>query len=295
MDEILADDGDANSAAASDDEEALSLSDLPLIHQSRKQIAAGSEEIVGAGQTQLEDFDFCSKESEMCAADEVFYRGQILPFRHSGKRPNLSRSESMDCNSSGGIVTSRSSSIRSSSSGSSSATHTKPHLNPFHSLPSPSPKLPGGAAAGRTNRRSCAKKTSAWNIFRRGLLTTPPKIAFQDLKTRRNLKSNFGSRNSNSSNSSSLSSNSTEKKTTATKGSPNFLGGCNCAVDTVSSNVAFMKRSMSEGHRESRVFQLEEEANLLLQAAKSTKKRVSHHRTFEWLKQLSVEGTPDEL
>ncbi|KAI3462709.1 hypothetical protein Pfo_019372 [Paulownia fortunei] len=302
-----------------EEDEALSLCDLPLIHQSSRENEEDNTPL-RAIETQ-EDFDFCSlsKESEMCAADEVFYQGQILPLRHSMSSKNgvlqhcdsrnfsrsISRSESMDHCSSGGLISSRSSSIsshQSSSSGSSSTATTDPKCklklpprNQFHSHPSPSPKISfptNRQGIVRINNRNCAKKSSAWNIFRLGLVSPPPEIAFQDLKTRCPINTNsrnLGSRNSNSSQSTSLSSGSDKKKIKPI----DFLGGCKCkrsvdAVDTVPSKVVVIKRSASEVG----ALRVEEEENLL--GMKSPKKRLSHYRTFEWLKQLSLEATTDE-
>ncbi|KZV57003.1 hypothetical protein F511_08161 [Dorcoceras hygrometricum] len=312
-----------------EEEEALSLCDLPMIHDSRKEKDEdkSTSKIPPRAIEIQEDFDFCSlsKESEMCAADEVFFQGQILPLRHSVSSErgllqfsgsgSISRSESME------YYSSRSSSIssshQSSSSGSSSAsTHPKPHhkrpkqpQNQFHSHPSPSPRLSSSNRHGTvsSNNRNCTKKTSsaAWNIFRLGLVTAPPEIALQDLKTRcptnnsTNCK-NFGSRNSTGSNTSSLSSNS-NKISPDKKKKPRsaFLSGCMCtndAVDTVSSEIAQAKRSASESElqaprNEDENENVEPTKPLEQQAAK---KHLSHHRTFEWLRQLSVEGTADE-
>ncbi|KAG8384304.1 hypothetical protein BUALT_Bualt04G0104400 [Buddleja alternifolia] len=293
-----------------EDEEALSLSDLPLIHNnSRKENE--NNPMRGTDQTQ-DDFDFCSmsKESEMCAADELFFQGQILPFRHSVSSEkgllqcyetrSVSRSESMDRCYSGGFISSRSSSIssshQSSSSGSSAAAMGRPTYQPklpprnvFHSHPSPSPKLRFSTKKqGIINHN---KKSPAWNIFRLGLVTPPPEIAF--LKNRPSNNStnrrNLGSRNSTSSNSSSFSSNG--DKNVKKKIKPRaLLSGCKCSVDTVDtvpSKIVIFKRSASGSEEEVN----EQEAKLTKQQA--TKKQISHHRTFEWLKQLSIEGAAD--
>ncbi|KAL0424150.1 UNVERIFIED_CONTAM: hypothetical protein Sradi_0949800 [Sesamum radiatum] len=289
------------------DVDALSLCDLPLIHHSRKDNDEGSTTpLIRASTETPEDFDFCCllKEPEMCAADEVFFQGRILPFRrlmssgegflqYSGSCRSISRSESMDFHSSGGLISSRSSSIsshQSSSSGSSATDPKSPPLNPFHSRPiSPSPRTRFSSTRQKmvwNDNRNHTKKPSAWNIFRLGLLT-PPEIAFQDLKTRcpsSSNRKNFGSRNSTSSNSSS----SSDKKIKIIPRRALLLGGCNSscsidAIDTVPSKVVTIKRSASDSEMEARV----EEESLL--AMKSPKKRLSHRRTFEWLKQLSLD------
>lgn len=301
-----------------DDDEALSLSDLPLIHQWRKGEDDDKNNSPSTREGVQEEFDFCSvsKESEMCAADEVFFQGQILPLRHSvssekgllqhydGRRyrsHSISRSDSMDH-----YYSSRSSSISSGSGSSSSAsasaatvaTKYKPKLPPrnqFHSHPSPSPRLhfPSSRHGGATsaNPRNSIKKSSIWNVLRLGLVSTPPEIAFHDLKTRSTNCKSFGSRNSTSSNSSSISS-SGGGASKIKKMRPRLLGGCKCAADVVAMRVVIIKRSASE----SDVVALNDEIRRengdegKPQSQKLTKKHLSHHRTFEWLKQLSVEG-----
>ncbi|XP_051117179.1 probable membrane-associated kinase regulator 1 [Andrographis paniculata] len=271
-----------------DGDEALSLCDLPLIDQSRMLIDGEEIKSTQPDESQ-EEFDFCSvpKESEMCAADELFFRGQILPLRHSVSsvcelsifNRSISRSRSVDClDSAGGLISSRSSSISSrrsssssSGSGSSAAAddkHRKPPLNLFHSHPSPSPKLP--PIFRTTAATTTTTKSSAWSIFRRGLIATPPKISLHNAKSRTTNKTS-GNRCGGGS----------DKK----KQRSNFLSGCDClldAVDTVPSKVVVMKRSANDEQHEIRTM-----------TEKTTKKRVSENRTSEWLKLLTVESSPD--
>ncbi|KAL7141474.1 hypothetical protein ABFS83_08G055500 [Erythranthe nasuta] len=296
-----------------EEEEALSLSDLPLFHQWRKDqrnIKEEEESIRSPLMEAKDDFDFCSasKESEMCAADELFFKGRILPFRHSvsSSEPGLLRSGSMDRYYSGGLISSRSSSINShhsmtSSSSSSSAAVRRPKLPPprnqfQYSHPSPSPRLHFPSqrtkiAAGRNY--AAAKSSPPWNIFRLGLVAAPP-----DLKTRcPSSKNNFGSRNSNSS---SISSGSNKKK--KKKARVSLLGGAggcrSCSsdtVDTVAPRVVFYKRCASEGDVAKALLDLQRRKSNNAEDSTMTtnkhvaKKRLSHRRTFEWLKQLSLE------
>lgn len=167
--------------------------------------------------------------SEMCAADEVFFRGQILPLRLSVSsdvgptRTDLprkfgSRSESMDHGSLGGFrsISSRSSSCSSRStqhSSSSTATITitrvtsEPrlrNLNQFHGHPSPKPQIRVSSARlerlGSTNRKH---KSSMWDFFRLGLVRTPDielqevnKVNFIRSNSRPNHNNNKGSSSS---------------------------------------------------------------------------------------------------
>lgn len=254
----------------------------------------------------------------MCDANEVFFQGQILPFRHSVSsganglfqyHRSISKSESVDGSSSSiTMFSSRSSSISSShrsySSRSSAATtppwrklphppqnHLRSHRN---SPPKTNFPIPGII---RTNNGICSKKTSSssvWNILRLGILvTSPPGIAFQDLKSRcpipkANCK-NFRSPNCTSRNSSN---NKIISDTQKRKPRGFLIGGCNCsndAVDTVRSRVANMKKSASEMEKQASVVQPTESPK-----QQATRKQGTHHRTFEWLKQLSLEETAEE-
>ncbi|GAB4846925.1 hypothetical protein Ancab_025935 [Ancistrocladus abbreviatus] len=214
------DDEEELQGVGAEEEEALSLSDLPLIttihedhhHQPKSEPIKSPEE-----KEEEEDFDFGSLigpieafDSEMCAADEVFFGGQILPFRHSissdtGFRNHssnsLSRSESMDRGSasrlrSASLTSSRSSSTKShyssssstcTSSSSSSNTNSarKPKiLNHFHSHPSPKPQIWASSTRSGPNSAPSRKSSSSlWEFLRLGLVRAP-EIELTDLKAR---------------------------------------------------------------------------------------------------------------
>ncbi|CAL1380807.1 unnamed protein product [Linum trigynum] len=275
-----------------EEEESLSLCDLPVNLLAEDEEGAEEKPLLspdvgeevpldpGLNSTNSEDFDFGqllgssmgskSSSSEMCAADDIFFQGQILPFRHSissesgsGVHPfkpavqrqgslstsrSISRSESMDRSSSSGGFTrfsSRSSSINSHYSSSSSAStnsnssSARPRIvNRFHAFPSPKPQIlktpnapPLGSAAGAANR---SKKSSIWETLRLGLVRAP-EMEFQDLKSRSSVSRN-----------SSTGSNKAEKQGTAGKNPPpapaktkrsystgRLLGGCDCTVGAV--------------------------------------------------------------
>lgn len=262
-------------AGDGDEDEALSLCDLPLTrHESRKQ--NGSEDVTHLRYIETDDdFDFCSlvsTQSEMCAADEVFYQGQILPLRRSIKFRDFNPSRSVDGSSSGGLISSRSSSIgshhSSSSSSSSGGEPKQPPRNQFqYSHPSPSPRTHFSGNRREMPKSINAKKSSAWNIFRLGLVAAPPEISFHDLKTRRPSTILLG-----------------EKKIIKNR---DFLSGCRLcsadAVDTVPSKVVIIKRSASDGEREAPEIQFP-----------APKKRSSQRRTAEWLKQLKRGAAAEE-
>ncbi|KAJ4714763.1 Membrane-associated kinase regulator protein [Melia azedarach] len=241
----------SNSEYEEDEDEALSLSDLPLnlvIEDESNQVSKEATEV----KENEEEFNFdswggsLSTESEMCAADEVFFKGQILPLRLSvssdsglarfqldSRNTNrcLSRSESMDHGSStnmGGLTSinsSRSSSTRSHNSSNSSSSssscsittitrNSKPRVrNQFHTFPSPKPqirvsktRLPSNSSSSRNQ-----KSSTVWDFFRLGLVRAP-EIELQDLKVRNNINTsahrNSVSRNSSSGSSSANSSSS---------------------------------------------------------------------------------------
>ncbi|KAL1564215.1 hypothetical protein AAHA92_06588 [Salvia divinorum] len=289
-----------------DGDEALSLSDLPLIHQWRKQSQNNSSNHHNEKGGEDQEFDFCSlsMESEMCAADDVFFKGQILPLRHSvsskkalllnydarRRSYSISRSDSMDH-----YYSSRSSSISSGTSSSSSSSTTakyKPKLPPriqFHSHPSPSPRLnfPSSRYAA-VNHRNSVNKSSIWNVLRLGLVTPPPEIAFHDLKAR---SGNSGSRRSTSSNSSGGDGNKKKLR-------PRILGGgCRCgadAVETIAPRVVIIKRSANDGEV-AELHQDDHRSGEKIAKKLVAKKHISHHRTFEWLKQLTVDGAVDQI
>ncbi|KAJ0097673.1 hypothetical protein Patl1_28571 [Pistacia atlantica] len=173
----------------------------------------------------------------MCAADDVFFKGQILPLRfsvssesgltrliqhdlsHNSVTSCLSRSESMDHLSSVDRLTSlnssRSSSSSSRSHNSSSTTTTitknsKPRIirNQFHTYPSPKPQIRVSASQLRRNTSgNRGQKSTVWDFFRLGLVRTP-EIELQDLKVRNNNIANKSCVSRNSSSGSSSNSNS---------------------------------------------------------------------------------------
>ncbi|KAK6923985.1 hypothetical protein RJ641_010185 [Dillenia turbinata] len=224
---------DSKWVTGDEEEEALSLCDLPdcMLNQDNNTNAEEEEQRHKAKETG--DFEFGSlvgshlAESDMCAADEVFFQGQILPLRLSvssdggliGNRfghisRTLSRSESMDQGSAGGFATSRSSSCRSyyslgssSSSSTNVSTHKTKLRDPFRSTP-PSPKpnirIPKSQLGRNLGTKIQCQKSTFWEFLKVGLVRAP-EIEIQNLKSRVDGNGNFGSRNSTQSNGSSQS------------------------------------------------------------------------------------------
>ncbi|KAJ9177340.1 hypothetical protein P3X46_012571 [Hevea brasiliensis] len=215
--------------------EALSLCDLPV--NLIKEENQSSKEAAQETEASQEDFDFgpwggsLSTSSEMCAADDIFFQGQILPFRLSVSSETglnklrqdtmnpsrcVSRSESMDHGSIGGFTSfsSRSSSSRSQfSSRSTSAFNTskiisKPRIqNQFHTQPSPKPQIRLSSSTSLGNAGSNRnRKSTVWDFLKLGLVRTP-EIELQDLKVRTPVSRNSSSSSSNSNSSVRISSN----------------------------------------------------------------------------------------
>ncbi|KAL3637677.1 hypothetical protein CASFOL_018125 [Castilleja foliolosa] len=201
--------------------EVLSLCDLPYAatHHSKEQ----NQNDHNTPQDDDSDFIFCSvsKQPQMCAADEVFYQGRILPFYDN--------------------IRSASSSDNHLSSGGGGGEQSKSRFS---------------AIKQKTVRFNYRKKSSAWDIFRPGLLISQPvEIDFQDLKKRYHRKSrNCG-----------------EKKKKMKQRSF-LIGGCRCcssdAVDAVRAKVVVKRSALPV-----------DEQNLLGQ--KSPKKRLPDKPTFK--------------
>ncbi|KAM7251468.1 hypothetical protein ACFE04_023351 [Oxalis oulophora] len=183
-----------------EEEEALSLCDLPIDFISIESSKNDKEEAKKFIDDHDDDFEFGSslignnsltiKPSEMCAAEDVFFKGQILPSRHSVSETFLisqhyridsqgpSRTESMDrsCSTGSTSYSSRSSSYKSHYSSSSASTNSnKPRIrNNFLTHPSPKPQIrtsstnrPPRIANPNNHRTSSA--SSMWDFFRFGL------------------------------------------------------------------------------------------------------------------------------
>ncbi|KAK7309172.1 hypothetical protein RJT34_05696 [Clitoria ternatea] len=307
-----------------DEEEALSLCDLPVTlkdqeNQSRKPDSENTE-------TQEEEFNFCSwggsfsKESEMCAADEVFFQGQILPLcltTPSFKRDDQKFMKRCESISDFRSNSSRSSSIRSQNSHSSTCstatTSTTKRIskarihNQFHTRPSPQPQLKvtiptqvtQTISFGNQGRR---KSSSAWEFFRLGVVPTP-EIGLQDLKVRgtNSVYKNYTCRNSSGNINSNVRSvkmgNHSEKsdvlKQILGKGG-GLWSGCRC-VETVESGIVIIKGDTKSGNEaESKTHAMKEKVFELKRQKQREKRSMSSRRTFEWIKELSHESYHDD-
>ncbi|KAJ4826648.1 hypothetical protein Tsubulata_001525, partial [Turnera subulata] len=268
-----------HSGSASDqeeEEEALSLCDLPVnfieeeINNNQEiNNQSGKEEIDEETGTNQEEFNFgpfcgggcVSTDSEMCAAEDVFFQGQILPLRLSvssetghykfkqdtslNPSRSVSRSESMDHN----FFSSRSSSCRSHYSSSSTSTSNSNSI--------------------ATPIRTTSSKPRVQNQFRYSLPSPKPQIRLSNASK--------GNAASNRTRSSSICS----------------VG----AAEPVPVNIVIMKDSNSPGNgnneKAERGCSVDEKLLLELKMKKRMeqkqqgKQAMSRHRTFEWIKELS--------
>ncbi|KAI3699548.1 hypothetical protein L2E82_43943 [Cichorium intybus] len=261
-----------NDDVEEEQEEALSLCDLATSKHDNPEATHPKEPFSD------EDFDFSSAgttlpESKMCSADELFFRGKILPFKHPVNLP-FGFMNSFSGSEPASVVSSRSSSTRSNNSGTSGSSNTsgseftgsKPTIrnrNQFHSHPSPTPQI-----RTRSGRHSNPKTSSKWSFLQLGVMKAQ-EIGLEDLKNR-----------SQRSHGSSMKDQDQKKK----KMKISFLGGCTCTIEnTVCSRIPMVKPTgLKEEETKSRV---SKESNV----GRSTKHAVSSHRTSEWLKQLSIQ------
>ncbi|KAK4799798.1 hypothetical protein SAY86_025163 [Trapa natans] len=309
-----------------EEEEALSLSDLPINMAKTEETAllrrepdheeGGSGNHCKENEKEEPEFDFGwwgnnsrtfrSPEPEMCAADQLFFKGQILPLRLSVSSDNglvcrsTSRSESLDRGSVSRFIGSRSSSIRSyhslsSSSTNSSSTATaraddhrklmyRGHAN---TLPHPSPKpKPLSTSSGGQYRQSSLRSTttsqnkfSLWDFFRTGLVRGPDvHIDLRDLRVRNSATSRASDVKIGTGSIKSPGPISRFSRNINVIG--NLLGGasCKCSVETVILNAPATARKSNAEER------LRKRSKT---KAKERMKVTSRQRTSQWLKELS--------
>ncbi|XP_024978380.1 uncharacterized protein LOC112515707 [Cynara cardunculus var. scolymus] len=293
-----------------EEEEALSLCDLPTNDQ---EISTNSKK---EDEDDTEDFEFGSCHGgaaallpeNMCNADEVFFQGQILPLRHSVSSDAAEFSRKINRSASMSVVNSRSNRTDPKTIRLSNGYKYKPRTrNQFHSHPSPSPQI--RTQSFRTLSHSNPKTSSLWSFLQVGLLK-PQEIGLSDLKNR---SKRFGSHNSNSSSTSS-SMNSTieqnqnqnqnqnkiENPRKNTKKKQRLLfSGCKCSADSIESTrketvgkKEKTKKTTTTMTKEDDMFQFHENRKESTMIGDG-KQAVSRHRTFEWLKQLSI-AAPSE-
>lgn len=171
--------------------------------------------------------------------------------------------------------------------------------NQFHSQRRPTTQVQFSKITHRNISRS-NPKPKIWSHFRVGLVKTP-EIALQDLKIRCN--KDFLSQNSTSSSSSS-SSNDNRRRIILSKKKKQrkraFLGSCKCSVNSVEivpSKVVTINRVSTTMNlkEEMNDHNIEDNYKEVTEMKENKKKQIgTRHRTFEWLKLLSLECPADE-
>ncbi|XP_015963863.1 uncharacterized protein LOC107487682 [Arachis duranensis] len=315
--------------------EALSLCDLPVnsIEQEDLPRKPPASQI---SETREAEFDFCSWGGpvEMCSADEVFFQGQMLPLCVSSKSTTSqrygqkhewlfeSRSESMDHFSSSEFhsSSSRSSSLRSQNSCSSTSSTTittrttrtsnarrevRGHQFYTHH-PSPKPQLKANITRqGSFGNNHGRKSSSAWDIFRLGVVPAP-EIGLQDIKVRStnnvnsknysNFNFNFNASVATTNNSVEMSNNISGKsknvlKQFMNKGSGLF-SGCKCSsIETVEADIAMIgghtkKSNETEGTVHAMKEKVVEQKRQNSKVKQGKKGVPRHQQSFEWMKGL---------
>ncbi|XP_078430319.1 uncharacterized protein LOC144702234 isoform X2 [Wolffia australiana] len=158
-----------------EEEEALSLSDLPEIISSEEPCKSPEANDFEFG-TLTEDV--LAADACMCAADDVFFQGQILPLRPSVSSDGVflpasrcsSRAESFNrATSSGSFSSSRSSSLSARSSCPSETLSRFPVDSCFRSCPSPKP----GFSPRRRKPAANPPPGPGWGVLRLGLIRVP--------------------------------------------------------------------------------------------------------------------------
>ncbi|CAN8251425.1 unnamed protein product [Cochlearia groenlandica] len=249
-----------------EEEETLSLCDLPLSLSNEKvlfpkkedeeKLDSGFEFEIGS--SFRVGSDTCEPAKEMSTADELFFKGQILPLRHSvsldgglpGSNRLISRSESVE------FIRTRTGSDRKIK-------------NNFidYSQPSPQPQIRRSSSmTARVNTIRNPKSSSIWDFLRIGLVRTPE----IELRTAGNGRLSV-SRNSSCS-STSTSSNS-KKNGSGESRSRNrrrsfLFADCKCSV--VTETIVPVKIKVSDE----------------TEKKKTAKKEEARKRTFEWLSQV---------
>ncbi|KAK1433128.1 hypothetical protein QVD17_10034 [Tagetes erecta] len=286
---ILFDSHDNQCFEDDEEEEALSLCDLPINNTKIDTNSKNELEL----KNQTEDFQFGSfhgnitlrSPENMCSADDIFFQGRILPLVSSDTGRKINRSASMsviNCRSNYSSNENDPRTIRSNGYG------YKPKVrNQFHSHPSPSPQI--RTQSFRAVSHSNSKTSSLWSFLQVGLVK-PQEIGLSDLKNR---SKRFGSHNSNSSSTSS-SMNSTNDQSQSQRQSHGkntkkkqrvFFRGCKCSAVTTDGTIKERVAKKKTTKEESMLHLQVSEESTMIGVGKQT---ASRHRTFEWLKQLSI-------
>lgn len=261
-----------------EEEEALSLCDLPVNLPNEnielRSIVKEDEEFeFGIGSSFRAGSDSCEPAPEMSTADELFFKGRILPLLHSVSldaglnEPTrlITRSESVEFRRTG---------IRSD----------RKIKNNFidYSQPSPQPQIRRSSSmTARVNSIRNPKSSSIWDFLRLGLVRTPE---IELRTTAGNAKLSVSRNSSCSSTSTSSNSKKTGESRSRNRRRSFLFSDCKCSVATETMMVP-VKIKVSSGETEEKQRKMEKKT-----AKKEEKTAMARKRTFEWLKELSQVG-----
>ncbi|XP_010464182.1 PREDICTED: uncharacterized protein LOC104744776 [Camelina sativa] len=260
-----------------EEEEALSLCDLPLNspNENNSELRSITKEEdeefeFGIGSSFRAGSDSCEPAPEMSTADELFFKGRILPFplRHSvsldaGLEPNrlITRSESVEYRRTGIIQSDR---------------KIKNNNNFIdYSQPSPQPQIRRSSSmTARVNSIRNPKSSSIWDFLRLGLVRTP------EIELRTNGKVSVSRNSSCSSTSTNSNSKKTGETTTTTTRSRSrrrsfLFSDCKCST-TATETMTVVPVKIKADEKKT--------------AKKEEKTAMARKRTFDWLKELSQVG-----
>ncbi|KFK28395.1 hypothetical protein AALP_AA8G509400 [Arabis alpina] len=246
-----------------EEEETLSLCDLPTKEKLQfptQSKESDSEFEFEIGSSFRVGSDSC--EPEMSTADELFFKGKILPFAElPGPTRLITRSESVEFRRTG-IKPDRN--------------NQNQIKNNFidYSQPSPQPQIRRSSSmTARVNSIRSSKSSSIWDFLRLGLVRTPE----IELRTGLNQKLSV-SRNSSCSSTSSNSKKGLGESRSRNRRRSFLFSDCKCSVAT--ETVVPTRISVSG----------ESEIEKKKTAKKEEKSAIARKRTFEWLKDLSQVG-----
>ncbi|KAK8959374.1 hypothetical protein KSP40_PGU009029 [Platanthera guangdongensis] len=176
-----------------DDEEALSFSNLPVSESDKER----PEKAASSSPAKDEHFEFrtlggaagdmsSTELAVMCAAEDVFFHGQLLPLGPTQPVSRSDSSASISLDSSSSCV-SRSLSSNSCASSSDARPRRRRSSSALYAYPSPSPRVTpvrrnGGSGSGR--RSTGSAPPAGWGLLRLGVVMAP-EMELRDIRLRR--------------------------------------------------------------------------------------------------------------
>lgn len=246
-------------------DEALSLSDLPV---SRPGDAGPKEESGAASPAKDDQFEFRilagggRSSADMCAAEDVFFHGQLLPLGRTQPAYRSDSTASLSSDSSASVSRSLSSNSCGSSSDAAAPSLFRLRSSSFFSFPSPDPRVKSAGKNGGGRRSTGSAPPVGWGLFRLGVAMAP-EMEMSDMRVR-------------------LARGGSGKKSAEARGNAvrRLLGGglmgCKCSPEKAVAENMLNGKKKGEGRRRRRVAGMAER----------------RERMFEWLEELSLGKEP---